>query len=74
MFCDTTVPERTCQCVLQVVTIRKTAVGIGGQCDQPKCTWDSVAFMQNDYTLGHRQLMLDCLQVKILSRHSSKPK
>ena len=50
--------------LLQVVTISKTAVGIGVQCDDPKCTWDSVPFMQNNYTSGHRQLMLDCLQLK----------
>lgn len=49
---------------MQVVVIGKTAVGIGVQCDDPKCTWDSVPFMQINYTLGHRQLMLDCLQVK----------
>ena len=49
--------------LLQVVVIGKTAVGIGVQCDDPKCEWDSVPYMQNDYTSGHRQLMLDCLNI-----------
>lgn len=48
---------------MQVVIIGRTAVGIGVQCDDPKCTWDSVPFMQRNYTSGHRQLMLDCLEV-----------
>jgi len=48
---------------LQVVMIGKTAVGIGVQCEDPKCEWDSVPFMQRNYTSGHRQLMLDCLGV-----------
>ena len=45
------------------MVIGKTAVGIGVQCDDPKCEWDSVPYMQNDYTSGHRQLMLDCLNI-----------
>lgn len=49
---------------LQVVVIGKTAVGIGVQCDDPKCEWDSIPYMQNDYTTGHRQLMLDCMGVE----------
>ncbi|KAL3145862.1 hypothetical protein ABBQ38_015231 [Trebouxia sp. C0009 RCD-2024] len=47
----------------KVVTIGSTAVGIGVQCDDNQCEWDSVPFMQNKYTSGHRQLMLDCLGV-----------
>ncbi|DBA76070.1 hypothetical protein WJX77_012502 [Trebouxia sp. C0004] len=47
----------------KVVLIGKTAVGIGVQCEDPKCEWDSVPFMQRNFTLGHRQLMLDCLGV-----------
>jgi hypothetical protein len=43
--------------------IGKTAVGIGVQCEDPKCEWDSVPFMQRSYTSGHRQLMLECLGV-----------
>lgn len=43
--------------------IGKTAVGMGVRCDDPKCEWDSVPFMQRNYTSGHRQLMLDCLGV-----------
>ena len=43
--------------------IGKMAAGIGVQCEDPKCEWDSVAFMQRNYTSGHRQLMLDCLGV-----------
>ena len=50
--------------LLQVVTIGSTAVGIGVQCDDHRCEWDSVPFMQNNYTSGHRQLMLDCLGVE----------
>lgn len=53
-----------CWNCLQVVVIGKTAVGIGVQCDDPKCTWDSVPFMQINHTAAHRQLMLDCLQLQ----------
>ena len=49
--------------LLQVVTIGSTAVGIGVQCEDYQCEWDSVPFMQNNYTLGHRQLMMDCLGI-----------
>ena len=58
---------------LQVVLIGKTAVGIGMQCDDPKCEWDSVPFMQRNYTSGHRQLMLDCLGVnKVVAEPSQQ--
>ena len=57
--------------LLQVVTIGTIAVGIGVQCEDPKCEWDSVPFMQNNYTSGHRQLMMDCLGVD--SGHASQP-
>ncbi|KAL0035290.1 hypothetical protein WJX79_010560 [Trebouxia sp. C0005] len=57
----------------KVVLIGKTAVGIGMQCDDPKCEWDSVPFMQRNYTSGHRQLMLDCLGVnKVVAEPSQQ--
>ena len=55
----------------QVVTIAGTAVGIGVQCDDYRCEWDSVPFMQPNYTSGHRQLMLDCLGVNHQSAQPS---
>ena len=54
---------------IQVVVIGKTAVGLGGHCneseheDKLQCEWDSISYMQNEYTSGHRQLLLDCLGV-----------
>ncbi|KAA6423691.1 MAG: hypothetical protein FRX49_06262 [Trebouxia sp. A1-2] len=60
----------------QVVVIGKTAVGLGGHCDESEhqdklqCEWDSISYMQNEYTSGHRQLLLDCLGVR---DESSKP-
>ncbi|DBA68653.1 hypothetical protein WJX79_009266 [Trebouxia sp. C0005] len=60
----------------QVVVIGKTAVGLGGHCneseheDKLQCEWDSISYMQNEYTSGHRQLLLDCLGV---TDQSSKP-
>ena len=55
-------------CVLQVIVIGKSAVGVGGKaCDREQagldCEWDPVHHMQNAYTSGHRKLMLDCLGV-----------
>ena len=47
-----------------MVVIGKTAVGVGVQCGDPKCEWDSIPFMQNAYTSGHRQLMLDCMGIQ----------
>lgn len=58
--------------LLQVVTIGSTAVGIGVQCDDFRCEWDSVPFMQNSYTSGHRQLMLDCLGVETQATQPSQ--
>ena len=61
---------------LQVVVIGKTAVGLGGHCneseheDKLQCEWDSISYMQNEYTSGHRQLLLDCLEV---TDESSQP-
>lgn len=55
---------------MQVVVIGKTAVGVGGHCneseheDKLQCEWDSISYMQNEYTSGHRRLLLDCLGVK----------
>ena len=46
-----------------MVTIGRTAVGIGVDCEQQACEWDSALLMQNNYTSRHRQLMLDCLGV-----------
>jgi len=60
----------------QVVVIGKTAVGLGGHCneseheDKLQCEWDSISYMQNEYTSGHRQLLLDCLGV---TDESSQP-
>lgn len=51
---------------LQVVVIGKSAVGVGVKgCDGDltNCEWDSVHHLQNQYTSGHRKLMLDCLGV-----------
>ena len=50
--------------MVQVVRIGQTAIGIGVRCDDPKCEWDSVPYMQNNYTSGHRRLLLDCLGVE----------
>ena len=61
---------------LQVVVISKTAVGVGGHCneseheDRLQCEWDSISYMQNEYTSGHRRLLLDCLGV---TDETSKP-
>lgn len=58
-----------CAAALQVVVIGKAAVGLGGHCnefshtDKRQCEWDSISYMQNEYTSGHRQLLLDCLGV-----------
>lgn len=46
-----------------MVTIGSTAVGLGVDCEQQVCDWDSARLMQNNYTSRHRQLMLDCLGV-----------
>lgn len=61
MFCLCT--GLYCGFPLQVVTIGSTAVGIGVDCEQQACEWDSALLMQNNYTSRHRQLMLDCLGV-----------
>ena len=54
------------------MTIGSTAVGVGVQCDDYRCEWDSVPFMQNNYTSGHRQLMMDCLGVNSQASQPNK--
>ena len=60
-----------------MVVIGKTAVGVGGKvCDNNPsgqgCEWDPVHHLQNEYTSGHRQLMLDCLGVEDDQAHPSQ--